>query len=90
MDLGVSEWEGNKWDNIGVDDDLPGPHGLDHYNGTRGIKPGIADIFETALQWIFKTTDMDRGLFKIITEQSNKYARNYTSIRNSNLLLRHK
>ena len=49
-------WESHKLSvTIGIDDDVPGPHEVDHYNGPHGIKPGGADSFQTVLRCIFCT-----------------------------------
>ena len=54
MGFGGDEWKMNKWYIIGIGDDITGPPEVDHYNGPHGLKPGVADIFETVIQCIFK------------------------------------
>ncbi len=68
-------WVWNKWEEIGDDDEIPGPKKDDHYNGHHGLKEGVGEKFTKILQCIFETTCMNRDFFKRLTAQLNKYAR---------------
>ena len=83
-------WEWNKWEEIGDDDEIPGPVETDHYNGPHGLKDGVGGSFHTILQCIFKTTCMDRDFFKRLSAQTNTYAQADMMKRNSSLYLGHK
>ena len=60
-------WLWNKWEEIGDDEDIPGPKEDDYYNGRHGLKKGIGAKFSTILQYIFETTCMNREFFKRLT-----------------------
>ena len=83
-------WLWNKWEEIGDDEEIPGPKEDDHYNGRHGLKEGIGAKFSTILQCIFETTCMNRDFFKRLSAQSNKYARADMVCQSSMLNLGHK
>ena len=68
-------WKWDRWEDIGIDDDIPGPELVDPYNGPHGLRPGISTSFTTVLQCIFVCSAMDQDFFKRLTANSNKYAR---------------
>ena len=48
----------------GINEEIPGPKEVDHYNGCHGLKEEIGDRFSTILQCIFQTTCMNRDFLK--------------------------
>ena len=68
-------WKWDRWEDIGIDDDIPGPELVDPYNGPHGLRPGISTSFTTVLQCIFVCSAMDQDFFKRLTANSIKYAR---------------
>ena len=57
-------WFWNKWEEIGEDEEIPGPKKNDHYNRRHGLKEGIGAKLSTILQFIFETTCMNRDFSK--------------------------
>ena len=90
IDVLGDDWNWDHWQEIGDDESIPGPPEIDHYNGPHGIKEDVGSSFQTVLQFILKTTAMDRDFFKRLATQSNKYARANMHARSSSMFLGHK
>ena len=80
-------WKWDQWQDIGPNDEVPGPPISDPYNGPHGLLPGVTKSFTTILQCIFVCTAMDEAFFKRLAANSNKYARAEMAKRTSNLFI---
>ena len=49
----ADNWKWDQWEHIGTDDYISEPIQTEDYNGYHGLKPIVAQSFDTALQCIF-------------------------------------
>ena len=60
IDYMSKDWLWNEWEEIGDNDDVGGPIESDHYNGSHGLKAGVANSYQTVLQYVSQATPLNR------------------------------